>query len=223
MKILLLADEELPGLWEFFQKDKLDGIDLILSCGDLKAEYLEFLVTMARCPLLYVHGNHDGSYSRHAPEGCEDIDGKLYDFHGLRILGLGGSRRYSQGPHQYSESEMRARIRKLFPRITLMNGFDLLLTHTPPEGCGDLPDRAHQGFACFNTLLDQWKPVCMAHGHIHASYTAGADTVRRHPCGTQVINACGSHILTLSSDDYPEKGKTGSFLYDLYQSMKRKR
>ena len=88
MKILLLADEELPGLWEFFQKDKLDGIDLILSCGDLKAEYLEFLVTMARCPLLYVHGNHDGSYSRHAPEGCEDIDGKLYDFHGLRILGL---------------------------------------------------------------------------------------------------------------------------------------
>ena len=92
MKILLLADEELPGLWDYFQKEKVDGVDLILSCGDLRAEYLEFLVTMAHCPLLYVHGNHDGAYSRHAPEGCVDIDGRLYDFRGLRILGLGGSR-----------------------------------------------------------------------------------------------------------------------------------
>ncbi|MBR2562661.1 MAG: metallophosphoesterase [Eubacterium sp.] len=216
MTILLLADEELPGLWEYFQKEKLKGIDLILSCGDLKAEYLEFLVTMARCPLLYVHGNHDGAYSRHAPEGCENIDGKLYDFNGLRILGLGGSRQYSQGPHQYTEQEMRARIRKLTPRITMMNGFDLLLTHTPPESCGDLPDPAHRGFSCFNTLLNQWNPRYMVHGHIHSRYTAGAESVRCHSSGTQIINACGSYVLTISSDDYPEKGRTGSFLYDLY-------
>lgn len=222
MKILLLADEELPGLWDFFQKEKLDGIDLILSCGDLKAEYLEFLVTMARCPLLYVHGNHDGAYSRHAPEGCINIDGRLYDFKGLRILGLGGSGKYSRGPHQYTEQEMRARIRKVTPYIRMMNGFDLLLTHTPPEGYGDLPDQAHRGFACFNTLLDQWRPACLAHGHIHASYTAGADAVRHHVCGTQIINACGSYLLTLSAGDYPEKGKTGSFLYDLYTQFRNR-
>ena len=40
MKILLLADEESKYLWDFFEKEKLDGIDLIISCGDLKAEYL---------------------------------------------------------------------------------------------------------------------------------------------------------------------------------------
>ena len=39
--------------------------DLILSCGDLSARYLSFLVTMARCPLLYVHGNHDANAIRH--------------------------------------------------------------------------------------------------------------------------------------------------------------
>ena len=222
MKILLLADEEMPGLWDYFDKEKLEGIDLILSCGDLQAAYLEFLVTMARCPLLYVHGNHDAAYSRRTPGGCEDIDGKLYNFGGLRILGLGGSRRYSQGPHQYTEAEMRARIRKLSPRIAMMNGFDLLLTHTPPEGFGDLPDPAHQGFACFNTLLEQWKPRYMAHGHVHTRYTPGAGTVRLHPCGTTLINACGSHILTLSTDDYPEKGKTGSFLYDLYTQLRER-
>lgn len=222
MNILLLADEELPELWDFFQKEKLKGIDLILSCGDLKAEYLEFLVTMSRCPLFYVHGNHDGSYARHAPEGCENIDGKLCNFNGLRILGLGGSRRYCDGPHQYTESQMRTRIRKLTPRIAMMNGFDLLLTHTPPENCGDLPDQAHKGFACFNTLLDQWKPLCMAHGHIHTRYVAGSKPVRRHPCGTRLINASGSYTLQLPAGSYPEKGKTGSFLYDFYVQFKNR-
>lgn len=37
MKILLLADEESKYLWDYFEKEKLDGIDLIISCGDLKA------------------------------------------------------------------------------------------------------------------------------------------------------------------------------------------
>ena len=221
MKILLLADEELPGLWEYFRKEKIEGVDLILSCGDLKAEYLEFLVTMAHCPLLYVHGNHDGTYDRHAPEGCVDIDGKLYNFHGLRILGLGGSRCYSDGPYQFTEAEMRGRIRTLTPRIIMMNGFDLLLTHAAPAGHGDLPDPAHQGFACFNSLLEHWKPAYMAHGHIHTRYAPGQERERTHPCGTRLINACGSRLLTISDGDYPEKGKTGSFIYDLYTQMKK--
>ena len=40
MKILLLADEESKYLWDYFEKEKLDGIDLIISCGDLKAEFV---------------------------------------------------------------------------------------------------------------------------------------------------------------------------------------
>ena len=222
MKILLIADEELPSLWDFFQKEKLNGIDLILSCGDLKAEYLEFLVTMSRCPLFYIHGNHDGAYDRHAPEGCENIDGRLINFRGLRILGLGGSQAYSYGPHQYTEQEMRSRIRKLTPKIVMMNGFDLLLTHTPPENFGDLQDPAHRGFACFNTLLDQWKPGYMAHGHIHSRYAAGMEALRLHSSGTQLINACGSYELSVPDGSYPEEGRTGSFLYDLYIRLKNR-
>ena len=59
MRILALSDHESPYLWDYFTRDKLDGIDLILSCGDLKAEYLSFLATFAHRPVLYVHGNHD--------------------------------------------------------------------------------------------------------------------------------------------------------------------
>ena len=56
MRILAVSDKESPALWDHYQPGKLKEFDLILSCGDLKAEYLSFLVTMGRCPVLYVHG-----------------------------------------------------------------------------------------------------------------------------------------------------------------------
>ena len=45
MKILAIADEESKYLWDFFEKEKLEGIDLILSSGDLNPKYLSFLAT----------------------------------------------------------------------------------------------------------------------------------------------------------------------------------
>ena len=59
MKILALSDQECPWLWDYLDRHRLGEIDLILSCGDLKPQYLSFIVTFARAPLLYVHGNHD--------------------------------------------------------------------------------------------------------------------------------------------------------------------
>ena len=47
MKILVLADVESKYLWDYFEKEKLEGIDLILSCGDLKADY--FLLHFLKC------------------------------------------------------------------------------------------------------------------------------------------------------------------------------
>ena len=70
MKLLLLSDKESPYLWDYYQPGRLDGIDLILSCGDLKSNYLSFLVTMGRAPLLYVHGNHDTLYSKYPLRGA---------------------------------------------------------------------------------------------------------------------------------------------------------
>ena len=39
MKILLLADQAEPTLWEHLDKRKLEGVELVLSCGDLPASY----------------------------------------------------------------------------------------------------------------------------------------------------------------------------------------
>ena len=149
MKILLVSDEEDQYLWDFYKPGRLKGIDLILSAGDLKAEYLSFLVTMANRPLLYVPGNHDGSYAQRPPEGCQCIDGKLVTVGGLRILGLGGSALYNGGPHQYTEKQMRRRIHRLRLKLALAGGVDIVLTHAPVRGFGDEDNMTHRGFEAF--------------------------------------------------------------------------
>ena len=53
MKILVLADVESKYLWDYFEKEKLEGIDLILSCGDLKADYRVIsLLHFSKVPIL---------------------------------------------------------------------------------------------------------------------------------------------------------------------------
>ena len=194
MKILLVSDEEDRFLWDYYTPGRLKGIDLILSAGDLKAEYLSFLVTMANRPLLYVHGNHDGGYAQRPPEGCQCIDGKLVTVGGLRILGLGGSALYNGGPHQYTEKQMRRRIHRLRLKLALAGGVDIVLTHAPVRGFGDEDNVTHRGFEAFLPLLDQYQPRYLVHGHIHQRY--GANRPRCHQYGkTTIINATGRYIL----------------------------
>lgn len=132
MKILAISDEEVDALREYYQPGRLKDYDLIISCGDLNPAYLEFLVTVARCPLLYVHGNHDTSYAKTPPLGCDCIEDRIVVYHGLRILGLGGCRRYHPGAHQYSEKEMRKRIQRLKYRLWRMGGVDIVVTMRRP-------------------------------------------------------------------------------------------
>ena len=197
MKIMFLADQAVPTLWEHLDRRKLEGIDLILSCGDLPAEYLSFLTCFTHAPILYIHGNHDGKYEKKPPEGCICIEDKVYVHEGVRILGLGGSMCYNRGPHQYTERQMYKRVRKLFFRIWLTKGFDILLTHAPALGLGDDTDLAHRGFETFLHLIDKYRPRVMAHGHVHQSYRF--DFKRELQRGeTLVVNACGCYVFDLN-------------------------
>ena len=196
MRLLLISDEESPRFWDNYRPGCLDGIDLILSAGDLKPAYLRFLVTMGRAPLLYIHGNHDARYAFDPPEGCECIDGKLVKFRGLRILGLDGCPDYNHGPYQYSERRMRRRLRRLWLPLHLSKGVDLVLTHAPARGYGDLDDPAHRGFQCFLDLLDAWRPRYLIHGHVHPRYQMGKNPVLKYG-ETTIINACGYRILEI--------------------------
>ena len=196
MKLLLISDEESPLFWDYYQPRRLRDIDLILAAGDLKAEYLTFLVTMGRAPLLYVHGNHDGSYEKSPPEGCVCADGDLVVEKGLRILGLGGCPLYNHGPHQYTEKQMERRIRKLRWKLFRAGGVDILLTHAPARGLGDAEDPAPRGFASFLPLMDRYHPRYLIHGHVHTRYGVRTGGTLRYG-DTTIINACGYRILEI--------------------------
>lgn len=205
MKILLVSDETSPAYYDYYKPGKLDDIDLILSCGDLPANYLEFLVTMGNCPLLYVPGNHDTAYEEHPPEGCVCIDDAVYEINGLRILGLGGSMRYQYGAtYQYTEEQMRWRVRRLGRALRKAGGVDILMTHAPARGVNDGEDFVHRGFETFNYLLDRFEPQYFFHGHVHLNYNYKLP--RKCTVGnTTVINAFGAYVLEIETTENGKK------------------
>ena len=201
-------DERLYG-------DRLGTIkpDLVVSCGDLPFDYLEYLVSRLDVPLLYVPGNHDPSVNppdmtwmplatempRPGPEGCENIDGRLVEVSGLRIAGLGGSLRYKQGPNQYTQAQAARRAVKLELRLRLKRvrdgrKLDVLVTHAPPFGMAEAKDSAHVGFVAALRLIQHFQPLLAAHGHVHPY---GRTLPERRAGATRVINVVPSRVIDL--------------------------
>ena len=179
MKILAVSDVECPALWDYYRPERVAGVDLIISCGDLKREYLEFLVTMTNKPVLYVPGNHDKGYVTAPPEGCELYNDPVY---------------------QYTEDQMARRIRRARKQLRKSGGVDVIVTHAAPTGCGDRHDPAHRGFDCFLDLMDKYRPRYFVHGHVHMIYDS--DVPRRMTYGqTEVINAYERYVLDVDENE----------------------
>ena len=209
MKILAISDVPSKALWDYGTREHLEGIDLILSCGDLPKRYLECLTNFTVAPILYVHGNHDGSYENDEPGGCICVDDSVYVWKGLRIMGLGGCYRYNrEDTYQYTEAAMRRRARKLWFRAHKAGGIDILLTHAPASGLNDGTDRAHTGFECFNDIMNEYQPGWFVHGHMHLNYDPKLPRVCTRGA-TTVINATERYVFEVPDPD-PDK-KYGFF------------
>jgi uncharacterized protein len=198
-KILAVSDEVDEALYG----PGLDELrpDLVVSCGDLPLDYLEHLVTRLNVPLVYVPGNHDPDLGyRGSPPGPPsgiNADLRVVDAVGLRLAGLGGSVRYSEGPNQYTQDEMRRRAKLLRLQVRARRfrggrGLDVLVTHAPPFGLGDDDDPAHVGIEAINELVEQLSPSLLLHGHIHPYGHAKPD---RLIGSTRVVNVIPRRVL----------------------------
>ncbi len=200
MKILLVADRIHKALYDYFQPKRWEDVDLILSAGDLKSGYLQFLVTMIRgTPLYYIKGNHDHRYKDDPPLGCENIHGRLVNYKGLTILGLEGSSWYNGQGVQYKEWQMWWEIIKIWPKLFFTKKIDIILTHNPPYGLNDGKGYAHRGFKSFRYLIDWLQPRFFIHGHQHLSYAMRERTIKYK--NTRIINAYGYYLLDLDNPD----------------------
>ena len=205
MRILAVSDVEDEAVAASLPA-RAGSIDLVLGCGDLTYEYLDFVATAAAAPLRAVHGNHDVP-----PETLDDrevavwwdgidLHGRVVSIDGLLVGGLQGSPRYNKGPFQSSEGDMWLAILGMVPalianRIRHGRFIDVLVTHAPPRGIHDRPDPAHRGFAAFRTFLRWFRPRYHVHGHTHVFDTRMVTQTQFGP--TTVVNAYGARTIEL--------------------------
>lgn len=208
MRFLTVSDEVVPAIYSLNIKERFGDVECVLGCGDLPYYYLEFIVTMLGKPCYYIYGNHDRVEQTSdgemvsEPRGCISLEGRCVEHNGLLIAGLGGSIRYnSDAAPQYTEREMMVRIWRLMPRLVLNKlrhgrHLDILLTHAPPLGIHNGPDRPHRGFQAFIGFMDRFRPRYLIHGHIHRSYGFSSVTETRYR-DTLVLNTAGYRLLSV--------------------------
>ncbi|OOB77476.1 MAG: metallophosphoesterase [Epulopiscium sp. Nele67-Bin002] len=196
MKILVLSDQESPYIWDYFDRSNFEGVELVISCGDLKGIYLSFIVTMLPIPLLYVPGNHDTKYVDEPPEGGICIDDDIFEYKGIRFAGLGGCMEYTGGVYQYSEKVMNKRVKKLLKLAKKRGGIDIFVSHAPTLHLGDGDDWCHKGFDCFYNIYNTCSPKFHFHGHQHLNYSAKPERYITYE-NTKIVNAFNYYILEI--------------------------
>ncbi len=219
-RVLAVADQVEPQLYNSTAAEWLGHIDLLVSCGDLPPYYLDYLMTTLDAPLLHVIGNHceaphdhTGDCPSSAYPGAVNLNERVVEFVGrqdlppLLVAGVEGSPLYNKGPHQYSEQQMAWKLRRLVPGLLSNKArtgryLDVLVTHAPPEGIHDDTDVAHRGFASLLPFIRRFKPTLLLHGHTHR-YQPLMPTRTKYE-DTEIINAYGHILLELTW-----KGKQG--------------
>jgi uncharacterized protein len=206
MKILAISDQVEERLYSPAVKNFFSDVDLLVGCGDLPYEYLEYLLNVLNVPLVYVPGNHDPVYSEHEPrakaEGGFNLDLKTIRLKGLILAGMGGSIRYRpDGVNQYGQQEAYLRsLRLIFPlmwnRARYGRSADILITHSPPAGIHDDDDAAHAGLRAINLLVDTFKPRYLLHGHTYF-YRRNLVTPDTLSGATTIINVFPYHVINL--------------------------
>jgi Icc-related predicted phosphoesterase len=208
VKMLAVCDEVDPRLYGIHRTsvELQTAPDVMISCGDVPAYYLDYLVSKLDIPLYAVHGNHDAAPPLEGSEGFSRCGAHWIGGRGVRtpggllLAGFDGSHRYNKGAYQSSQLEMQHAVHSLVPwmmlnRVRYGRYLDILVTHAPPRGIHDNPDRCHIGFNAYNWLIRNFKPRYHLHGHIHL-YDRRTRTVTRVG-ETDVINVYPFRELSL--------------------------
>ncbi len=226
MKILAVSDEPSRSLETLIANDpkKFGDIEVIVSCGDLDTEYLEYLVDGIGRDLFFIRGNHplENSGEYFEPEklafslrsikyiaGYADLHGRVEVYKDYIFAGFGGSIWYNGEENQYTEAEMAKVVKSVERAITWQHLQDkfmrrpqrevIVVSHAPILAVHDLSDRPHRGFKCFKGFIEKVSPLLWLHGHVHLQnqYTNQITLVD----STTVVNSFGCKVININRKD----------------------
>jgi uncharacterized protein len=206
MNILSLSDQVIPFIYSPMARQRFPGVDLVIGCGDLDYDYLEYVNDILNTSLFFVHGNHDQVIDQDlkgkdaAPRGAINLHRNVIHYCGTLLAGVEGCLRYSNGNYQYTQSEMWGHVFHLVPglllnRLRFGRFLDIFVTHAPAQGIQDMTDLPHQGIRAFRWLIEVFQPAYHLHGHIHLYNPM---MVKESQFGrTRVVNCFGYYQLEL--------------------------
>ncbi len=211
MKILAVSDVELGMLYSAQVTKRFTDIDLLISCGDLPAGYLDYISSTLNVPLYYVLGNHQNNPVWWSDSPLPQNPGTGSDLHRtcrvfnntLLMAGVEGSLRYNKGRQQYTQEQMWQHVFSLLPglfwnKIRYGRFLDVFVTHAAPWKIHDQDDLPHVGIKAFRWLNKVFKPQLHLHGHIHIYRT---DTVRETMYyQTKIINTYGYKEIEIPAE-----------------------
>ena len=203
MKITAISDTH--GLHRSLQ---IPDSDILVHAGDLTRhgtlddvqEFNDFLGTLHHPHKIVIAGNHDFCFESDL-EACEGILTNCIYLQDQEVT-IGGIKFYGS-PWQpwffdwafnlQRGAEIRAKW-ELIPEDT-----DVLITHGPPYGIGDLTARGEMvGCADLGEIVQQIKPLCHIFGHIHEGYgvtSQGGTTYINASCCDQTFQLVNAPIV----------------------------
>ena len=203
IRLLAVSDWPDPTLESSATRAGLGQVDLIVGCGDLEPDYLDFVANAFCAPVHYVRGNHDVGESwelsdndptqSRAPNALPD--GRVREEAGLRLVGFSGSPQYSTRGYEVSDAAMWWRVLRF--GVFQRPGRPLIVvTHAAPRGVNDGADQPHRGFRAYRWLAERLQPPLWLHGHTtlvrHDSRSRSARLGR-----TLLYNCAGSTLIEL--------------------------
>jgi uncharacterized protein len=203
-RILAIADEVDRSLDSPATRAGLGEIDLIVGCGDLPVDYLQFVTDSFNLPLVYVRGNHDvgGAWANgdatalHLPEPL--ADGRPWTDGSLTVVGFSGIPRHGGSGLQVSSFARWTAVLGAWLRLGRRGSAApvLCISHVAPRGINDGPDRIHRGSRALRWLAEHLAPPLWLHGHTTLITRRLDDRSIRHG-RTLFYNAVGAVLVEL--------------------------
>lgn len=181
----MIADRN-PGV-NIAQLVAADGVELIITLGDLERHDLLGLLQVPDVPKIGVYGNHDtGNYMNEL--AIANMHRATVAYRNLSFGGLQGCVRYKDNPDSIMSTQEET--------WGLMAGFpyvDVFLAHCPPRGVNDEDELAHQGFDALRDYVEKMKPKYLLHGHTYPT----EENITRRLGDTEIIYVHKYKIIDL--------------------------